>query len=445
MAETSTTTNFNGNSNRRFIKRPDDSAVNKQVDALRAEIKKLDLTSNELANQIKKVQVDQKVYDKRNALQAQLKTIIAKQSTLKNERNTINEQIKGIDQQMKKKITEIQHATSKHSFKNVHEIDQRIASLDKLVDNGDLKLAEERRYVKEMSSLRKLRKDFEGVEKIQALIDADKTKIADLKAKISKLQNKQIQEEFETIQKELDEINSKNKTTLTKKTELINKRDSIRAEKKEKYDEINKLRSDLDAQFAKFKQAMADEQKKRDEEYKNKRAEDKKRELKELADKQLADAAIPAFSEEISTIHNLLAYFDPSYVKPAPKTGLNNGSKLTANHNIRTVEMPSDVVIIKKEQEDFFAGSRGKKATKGKKSKAKKFTVDPEIIISLSDLSIPFPPTEEDVPETVKILKETLTALEDKQEEQTKINIEKAKARVEKLKEQASEEESDEE
>ncbi|KAK6454916.1 multicopy suppressor of BFA-induced lethality ER-golgi vesicle-tethering protein p115 [Scheffersomyces xylosifermentans] len=430
----------NGSSNRtgssqpqrKFIKRPDDKAVKDQVEALRAEIKKLDLTNNELNDAIAKAQIDQKIMDKRNDLQAQLKALIAKQSSTKNERNAINDQIKNIDSQLKKKIAEIQTQTAKNSFKNVGEIDARISYLDSLIDAGNLKLADERRHVKEMSSLRKLRKDFGSIEKTQALIDQDKEKIAELKKKLSSVQNKELSAQYDKIQKELDEINESNKSIISKRNELYNKRNEIKKQKDEKFNEIRKLRADFDEQFAKFKVTLAEERKKRDEEYKQRQEEEKQQKRKEIAEKQLAEASVPAFTEEINSIHNLLSYFDPSYVKPAPKSAVTTNGNLPTNNNIRKIEMPEDVVVIKKEQEAFFAGSKSKKS-KQKKNKSKNFTVDPEVIVSLSDLSIPFPTKEEEVTSTVGILKETLQALEEKQEEQTKINIEKAKARIAKL------------
>lgn len=417
---------------KRFIKRPDDKAFKEEVESLRNEIKKLDAQTQEISAQIAKLQIDQKVIDKRNQLQQDFKNLIAKQATIKNERNAINDQIKAIDSQLKKKIAEIQAQTSKNNFKNVGEIDARINYLDGLIDAGNLKLADERRFVKEMSSLRKLRKDFGGIEKTQALIDQDKAKIADLKKKLSGLQNKELQAQFESIQKELDTINESNKIIIDKRDEFYDKRSAIKKQKDEKFDQIRKLRADFDEKFANFKKQLAEEKKRRDEEYKQSLIEEKQQRRKQQAEKELAEASIPAFTEEINSIHNLLSYFDPSYVKPSPKGFATTATTTTNNNNIRKVEFPSDFVVVKKEQESFFAGSKSKK-TKQHKKKAKNFTVAPDVLLSLSDLSIPFPTKEEEVEGTITVLKETLAALEEKQEEQTKVNIEKAKARIAKL------------
>lgn len=419
---------------KRFIKRPDDKALNQDINALRDEIKKLDLTNNEINAQIEKTVLDSQTAEKRKVLQAELKEIISKQGNLKQERNAIQEQIKNVDTNLKRKIADIQKLTAKNNYKSIAEIDARVSYLDDLVGAGTLKLADERRHVKEMTSLRKLRKDFAEVEKQQEAIDKDKAKIAELKKKLGAVGNKEIQQKFETIQKELDSINESNKSVYNKRTELFNKRNEIRKSKDGKYDQIRKLRAEFDAEFAKFKKALAEEQKKRDEEYKARESEHKQAKLKEIAEQKLAEASIPAFTNEINEIHTLLAYFDPLYVKPQVNAVV-EATKSTIESKPasgRQVEMPEDVVIIKKEQQSFFEGSKLKK-NKKKAAKSKNFTVDSDVIISLTDLSIPLPTKTDDVPDTISILKETLAALQEKQSEQTNVNIEKAKAEIAKL------------
>lgn len=164
---------------------------------------------------------------------------------------------------------------------------------------------------------------------------------------------------------------------------------------------------------------------------------------KEAAERVLADASIPAFTKEIDEIHNLLAHFDPTYVRPKTNTVASlTQSSFENKKSTRQVEMPEDVVIIKKEQQSFFEGSKSKK-NKKKAQKNKNFTVDTDVILSLADLAIPLPSKHEEVPETIKILQETLEALQAKQEEQTKLNIERAKARIAEL--EAEDVDSDEE
>lgn len=422
------------NRHKRFIKRPDEKPMKAEIEKLREEIQKLDASSKELTAQIDSVSPNGKSTERKKELQSELKDIIAKQGTFKNERNAVQAQIKNIEASMKRKIAEIQKMTAKHNFKTAAEIDSRIRSLDEAVGAGDLKLADERRLVKEMTALRKLRKDFAGVEVQQRSIDDDKQKIADLKKQLSSIGNKEIQSRFEEIQKELDEINSNNKSIYDKRGNLLKKRNEIRQAKDAKYDQIRKLRSDFDAEFSKFKEQLAAEQKKREEELKEEREKEKQAKLKEAAERKLEEASVPAFTNEINEIHALLSYFDPSFVKPQKNSVAEaTKPKFNGEYHIREIPMPDDVVIVKKEQECFFEGSKSKKSKK-KATKSKAFTVDPDIIASLADLSISLPTKQEQVADTIQVLKDTLEALENKQEEQTRINIEKAKKDIENLK-----------
>lgn len=418
---------------KRFLKRPDDLAMKQTISDLRADISKLDLSANEITAQIDKLVLDPKTTERRNKLQGEIKEIISQQGSLKQEREVIQEQIRAVDANLKRRIADINKTGAKNNYKSAGEIDARIKQLDDLVGSGSLMLADERRYIKEMSSLRKLRKDFSEIEKQQKYIDEDKAKISELKKKLSSVGNKEIQEKFEATQKELNAIQASNKAMFNKKADLFKKRDAIRKDKDAKFNEIRKLRDDFGAELTKFKTALAEEQKKREEEFQSQKAEIKKAKQKEVAERVLTEASVPAFTKEIDEIHNLLAYFDPTYVRPKAKTvaELTKPTFETKN-TTRQVAMPDNVVIIKKEQQSFFEGSKTKK-NKKKAPKNKNFTVDTEVILSLANLAIPLPSKHDEVPETVKILKETLEALQDKQEEQTKLNIERAQARIAEL------------
>lgn len=420
---------------RRFIKRPDDRAIKAEIEQLREEIKKLDATNQELSAQIDSASLDQNTTERRKKLQMELKEIVAKQGSFKTERNAVQAQIKSIETVMKKKIAEIQKVTSKHSFKNVADIDSKIQTLDESVGAGDLKLADERRLVKEMTSLRKLRKDFASIETQQESVDVDRRKIAELKKQISSIGNKDLQARFEEIQKELDEISSVNKSIYDKRGSLLKKRSEIKRSKDAKFDQIRNLRSTYDAEFAKFKEQLAVEQKRREEEEKEEREKEKQAKIREQAEKRLEEASVPAFTHEINEICTLLSYFDPSFVKPQ-KNAVAEATKpsFTGEFRIREVSKPDEgVVLMKKEKLSYFEGTKGKKSKK-KAPKAKSLTVDPDVIRSLTDLSIPLPTKQEDVEGTIKVLKETLEALQSKQDEQTRVNIEKAKTEIANLK-----------
>lgn len=423
---------------KKFIKRPDDSSMKKSIEQLRADIKNLDLASGEISALIDRIKLDSTDVERKKELQAELKDIIAQQSSFKADRAAIQSQIKNIDTHLKRKITEIQKITSKSNFKSAAEIDTRVNYLDDLIGSGDLKLAEERKFIKEMTSLRKLRKDFAEVDTQQASIDKDKVRISELKVQLGKVGNKEVQTRFESIQKELDDINASNKSTYEQRSNLINKRNELRKAKDSKYNEIRKLRADFDAEFTKFKEQLAEEQKKRDEEYKARQEEEKLAKRKDEAKRKLEEASVPAFTEEINEIHSLLAYFDPTYKKTQNNTVADaTKPSFSSEANVRKVEMPEDVVILKKEQQPFFQGSSAKKLKK-KVAKLKNFTVDPDVIVSLSNLSIPLPVKLGEVTSTIETLKDTLRALEERQDEQTQKNIKRAEEEIAKLEDEES-------
>lgn len=415
---------------RKFIKRPDDSSMKKELENLRSEIKRLDLSANDITVEIERIKLDADVVERKKALQEELRNLIAQQSSFKQERSVIQTQIKNVDTQMKRKVADIQKLTSKIAFKSTSEIDARVKYLDDLVGAGDLKLAEERKLIKEMTSLRKIRKDFVEVDAQQASIDKDKEKISSLKAQLNSIGSKEVQSRFEKIQQELDAINASNKSIYDKRATLIQKRNDLRKAKDSKYEEIRALKSKFDAEFAKFKEELAEEQKRRDAELKAQQEEEKKERRKAEAERKLEEASVPAFTEEINQIHSLLAYFDPNYKKPQSSI-VTSATKhsFKSETQIRKVEMPDNVIVLKKEQEPYFKGSSVKKSRK-KSSKSKHLTIDPDIIVALSNLAIPLPVKLEEVGNTVETLKVTLLALADKQEDQTAKNIEKAKEEI---------------
>lgn len=421
-------------SGRRFIKRPDDKVFKQRADEIRSEIAKLDASLAETDAKLVSSAIPQKTSEKRRQLQAELKTLISKQATLKSERAAIMDQVRLIDHEIKRRMAE--KATlipAKYSFKSGAEVDVRIDYLDSLISAGTSNLADERRYVKELSSLRKLRKDFIAVEKIQAFIDADKDKIAALKAKASETHNKTLQAEFEKTQAELNALSVSTDSISKTRDGLFNSIRALRKERDSKYDALKKNRAEQDAAFAKFKKQVEDERRRYEEDSKSEIAAEKLRRRKEAAKKELDAASIPAFSEEIDQIYNLLKHFDPTFVKPVSSVaGAYDPLKTTTNTLSRKIDMPENFSVVKKEKTEFFAGSKSKKAHNKSKA-AKRFTVEPAIIVALSDLSIPFPTKEDEVPATVDVLKETLQALQEKQADQTRINIERAKARIAKV------------
>ncbi|KAG7885055.1 hypothetical protein KL938_001312 [Ogataea parapolymorpha] len=419
--------------NKRFIKKPDVKARNAKLAELNKELDKYNKEIADLNKQIEVTVTPKDVLEERKRLTSELNTIIKQQSEIKNKRNLLNEQIRAIDGQMKKKIGDLQAQNSKNSFKNVEEIDKKINQLENLIGSGTLKLVDERRYVKEITSLRKLKKDFGSIEQLQKSIDNDKLKIQELKKKQSAVSNKEIQAKFEEVTKSLDSLSLKNKGVQDKRQSLFDRRKALYSKKDGIYAEINKVRSEFDAQHKKFVADMEAERKRREEEERIYNLTLKKQDLQAEIELLKETSKRPAFTREITLVETLLGHFDPTYVRTDKEPLEESKAPSNTTSTGRKIEMPADAVIIKKEQENFFAGNKSKKGKKTQKKQSSKFVIEPDVIAQLSELSIALPSKADEIPNTISSLKAKLEEFKSKQEEQTKENIAKADEKAAKL------------
>ncbi|GMM28266.1 Bfr1 protein [Martiniozyma asiatica (nom. inval.)] len=406
---------------RKFIKKPDTEARDKAIAQIKARLEKVNQVINDANKQIEVTITPKADIETRNALTAELRTVVKSQGDLKKKKQNVNEQIKIADQTMKKKIAEIQEKSSKHNFKTVEDIEKRIKQLESDIESGAMLLVAEKKAFKEISSLNKLKKDFAGIDQVQKSIDGDKAKINDLKASLNAFSNKEIQAKFEEITNSLDALTTKNKSVNEKRTALFDKRSAAYKERDAIRDEMRSIYDEFDTKFKKFKTDMDNERKKRDEDEKAYRLYLKKRdlidEIKEIAE----TAEQPAFANEISQLELFISKFSPD-------------SEKVDESKEETIEIPEGATIIKKSEESFFVGTaKNKKKNKKSKQKKTKFTIDPEFIGALAQYGIAIPSSEADFPEAITSLKEKLATFKDGQEEAQEEIVATAQAKVDKI------------
>lgn len=429
---------------RKFIKQPDVAAKNKQIATLNEQITKLETQINSLSAQLDATVSPKADNEKRQALTSELRKTIQSQDEIKKKRQHINEQVRLIDQTIKKKVAEITSKTSKYNFKTVEEIDRKIQKLESEVESGSLMLVQEKKAMKEISSLNKLKKDFAGIEVIQKSIDAEKAKIAELKETLSTVSNKEAQATFEVVTKELNELTNKNKGVQSKRDELFTKRRALQNEKYELLKQIRKIRDDFDAKFKKFKADMDNERKKREEDEKAYTLYLERNDLLEEIE-ELEDAnKVGETNEQVETLKRIIKTLDPSY-KFADETEtlkqLNSFS--LDNRPTKTVEikLPENAELIQKTEETFFAGSgiKGKKGKKKNNSSNKKSLVDVHTATQLTILAVEIPTSEEQFPETVKALVAKLEEEQKAEKAAAEEFVKKNSSRIATLKEKVAE------
>lgn len=362
--------------------------------------------------------------ERRKELQARLNDIRKEQGANKAGRTSTMDQIKRLDEQLKSRINEQKVARGKVNYKTVEDVDREIASLEKQVDGGQMKLVDEKKALAEVSSLRKLRKSFGGFEEEQKKIDEIKLQIRTLKDSMNDPVAKARSEEYNKIQAELDVIKAEQDEAYKNVSTLRDEKTALQKQQQAKYQEI---RAAKDAHWAQKRAFQNYEFEARSKLRERKKAEQdayNNQKKRERAEKVLAEASEPAYLDEIRRASSLLHYFEPS--SAADSKPLLAPSGLAASSG-RTVDDAGikGFKLVKKDEEDYFAGTGGKKGKKGKKGTSSpavasgKFTVPPSVLEDCSAMSIDPPMSQAEVPAVIEKVKAKLDHWKTDQKVQT--------------------------
>ncbi|EXJ88050.1 hypothetical protein A1O1_04977 [Capronia coronata CBS 617.96] len=346
------------------------------------------------------------------------------------------------DALIKKLIAEQKDARTRAGFKNVEEIDAKIDSIMKQVDSGNMKLVDEKKALAEVSSLRRQKKGFTALDDLQKKIDEKKAENAELRKSFDSPEARALAQKYEENQKELDQIKAAREDTNKNLDVLKAEREKLYQEQQATYAAIKKLKDDYYAQRKAYKEYEDQIYQQRRERQKAERDAYEKEKRRRIAEQKLEEAGEPAFLEEIRIAEGLIRHFDPSYNAGDHEKGPSQFAATTQ----RTVDESGfkGMKVVKKEDEDFFVGSGGKKKGKGKKSPAAsaesgKLNMNIGIIDQLAKVGVDPPSTQADVSGVVDKLKAKVDTWKKEQDSQTQKNIEKAKKEIEKLEQEAAE------
>jgi len=181
----------------------------------------------------------------------------------------------------------------------------------------------------------------------------------------------------------------------------------------------------------------------RDERRQKVRAEYEFQKKRAYAAERMETASQPAFTSEIITCESLVAFFDPSSVEAARKAKQAVAPRDLAARPTREVSKPTEGRVLKKQEEDYFVGTGGKK--KGKKNRSApvaaeeapaasgKINLNIGILEELAKVDVPAPASRDDYPKVLEKLRERLQHYKDNQDRVTKENIAKVQKEIEKL------------
>jgi uncharacterized coiled-coil DUF342 family protein len=334
---------------------------------------------------IKPASKDSPSSKRRGELLAQIKEIREKQGAGKAGRNKIFDEIKSEDAKLKDLIAQQKVARSRVSFKSVEDLDREIDRLDKQVSTGMMKLVDEKKALTEISNLRKQRKGFSGFDDAQKQIDDKKAKLKKLRDSLEDPESKALSEQYNKLQAEMDTIKAEQDDVFKNVNSLRDEKTKLQNEQAQKWAAIKQLK-DEHYQASRALQKWEFEARQRARE--RKKAENEKyqqEKKKERAQQMLAEASDKAYLDEIRKAESLLIFLDPSYV--SEKAPLQAPSQFQATAQ-RTVDDSGikGIKIVKKDEEDYFAGTGGKKGKKNRKENKKP---EAELVSRPKDWSCP--------------------------------------------------------
>ncbi|KAL3429298.1 hypothetical protein BDV09DRAFT_180679 [Aspergillus tetrazonus] len=380
-------------------------------------------------------------------LRAELSSIRQKQQGFKASRTSTQEKINALDATLKARIAEQNNSRTRMSFKNVDELDREIARLEKQVDSGTLRLVDEKKILADISSLRKQRKNFASLDDAQKVINDLKTQIATLKKTLDNPEAKALSDKYTEIQKELDAIKAEQDSAFKNLNALRDERTKLHAEQQAKWTAIREVKDNYYKARKAYKEYEDEAWRIRREKQKAQREAFEREKKRKIADKKLEEASRPAYTDEILVAQGLIRHFNPSYDFAAlglsDKKDQASGFRAEVGRTVDDSGMKG-MKVLKKEEDDYFVGTGGKKGKKGKKGSANgspapstpaetKFNMNVGIIEDFAKVKIDPPMNQSDVPAVVEKLAAKITEWKKDQAAKTQENINKAKEEIARL------------
>ncbi|GAA5920936.1 hypothetical protein JCM1841_003631 [Sporobolomyces salmonicolor] len=436
--------------------RPDKASYDTEQDDLRRQIDALQAKSNDIKNKIAASSNKGSPHHERKlALRKELDALRAEQAGLKGGRAKTLEQVKALQENLNKKIKDLQAAKAKAPFKTVQDVEDQIKFLDRQVESGTMKLVDEKKALQEISSLKKSRKVVESFATQQAAIDADKKKVDEVRAQLDDPEQKAASAKMAELRKELDEINKKMDEQSKARDGLFEERNAI---SKQLDDLFTKKKASAQAfreSNNKYYEKLNAERAKREERRRTERREAEEAKRAEINQRLLEEAQAPAFEREIEDCRTLILFFQQR-LGLAPPAGSAPSNGLFARAEVAGVpklelrkvesELPKGAVPLKKkgeQEEESWGGFGGKKGKKGGNKKGAAATAadgngegDAPAPVADETLHLPFgtlsalmalgitaPLTTKEAPQTIENLERKKQYFVDNQDRVTKERV----------------------
>jgi chromosome segregation ATPase len=286
-----------------------------------------------------------------------------------------------------------------------------------------MKLVDEKKALSDISSLRKVRKNFGQFDDAQKQIDDLRAKIKEIKDSMEDPEQKALSEKYSKIQAELDAIKAEQDEAYKGLSSLRDERTKLQAEQQEKFTAIRKLKDDYYGQKKAF---QAYERESREKHREKKKAEYERivQERKKAdAERVLAEASDPAYLEEIRRANSLLQFLDPEHKTEKGPLMADSGLSAQAQRTVDESGLKGTKLLRKEDREEEYlpAAKKGKKGKKGGAAGAatKFFNCPPSVVEDCGFLGVEPPMSSADVAGVIEKVKAKLEHWKSDQEAQT--------------------------
>ncbi|GJE84016.1 hypothetical protein PsYK624_000900 [Phanerochaete sordida] len=390
--------------------------------------------------------------ERRKQILDELAEIRSAQGNIKQNRDKIREQAKNLQDGIQKKIKDLNAARAKLPYKSCEDVDERIKQLDKQVESGNMKVADEKRALAEISQLKRSRRVVEGFQGEQESIEADRKAADALWSQLNDPESKAISEKYDALQEELDALKKAAEQTQEARNKLLDERTLLQAQLDALYGQKRESAARYREANDHFYQKLQEDRARRAERQRAEREATELAKKQDLANRLREEAEVPAFQAQIEDCQTLIDYFSGKSSAPAALSSEKWQQRANVagvpELDIRKVDAAPEGAIVRKKKGDddasYFVGGKGKKGKKGGKpapapdaapaeGSGDKLHVPLPTLSALLSLSIPPPTSSGDLPRVVEDLKTKKAWFEANQARVTAENKAKAEKEIERL------------
>ncbi|KAJ1734259.1 multicopy suppressor of BFA (Brefeldin A) [Coemansia biformis] len=433
--------------------RPDAEAHKQQLAAIDGEIDRLRKEQDAIRDALDRTDPRKgPTAETRGRLASRLQEIRTEQGGLRKSRGKVFDRQAALAASIGKKTAELKAQQAKLTYKTVAEIDDMIATKDRQIESGSLKLVDERRLTGEVSSLRRARKHVEQAEALQKAIDGELAELAEIDEQLADTNAQALSEEHGRLQHELDGLKASQEGGHQKRSELLAERTRVAKALDHSWEKKRALQNEHRQESNVFYQWQQEERKRKAAEDKQRRIHEQREKRLALAQEQREEAEAPAFQTEIGSCDTLIAYLNGLRPTAAAAAAAVNGGRSEASSRPSSAastardagasdHVPAGMVAVKRTncEEAYFAGTGGKarrrlpRKEKAAGAKADALKLPLAVAERFLELQVDIPTTTSGIAAAVDKLVARKRHFVELQPQATEDNMRMAEARIAKL------------